>query len=237
MPYSTARPGVSTRSRSVSSRTCSALRPVCSASSTSSRLRVRSSSSASRIRSGIVPPALRGRLVQDHAAVRQDLPIPLRPAREQHCRGRDRLPDAGRLDARPDELHRVVDGQHRRHGAAGGVQVHADRRVRGVRLEVDELRDHGVGNPVVDGGAEVQDPVGEQSRVDVGGPLAPLGAGRDVGKRVTGHAAAPRPIAWRGRGRISSSVLTTRSTKPKASASSAPNQRSRRESRSTCATS
>ena len=60
---------------------------------------------------------------------------------------------------------------------------------------MEELGDDGVGDPVVDAGAEVDDPVGEQPAVDVDGPLAVAAAGRDVGDRVAAHQAdTPRCI-------------------------------------------
>ena len=40
------------------------------------------------------------------------------------------------------------------------------------RLQVDQLRDQRVGDARVDGGAEVDDPLGEQVRVDVHDPVA-----------------------------------------------------------------
>ena len=138
----------------------------------------------------------------------------------------------------PDELHRVVDREHRGDRAAGGVEVEVDRRVGALGLEVQQLGDDRVGDAVVDLGAEVDDPVGEQPAVDVDGPLA---ARRSAGRRRGSCSCSsrdPQPDR-RGdaRGRTSSTRRRRRGRRSRSrSASSALNQRSRRESRSTVST-
>ncbi len=79
-------------------------------------------------------------------------------------------------------LHGVVDGEHPGHLPAGGVDVEGDVLARVLGLEVQELGEHEVGDDVVDGRAEEDDAVLEQSGVEVVGPLAATRAlehGRD----------------------------------------------------------
>ena len=72
----------------------------------------------------------------------------------------------------------------RGHRTAGGVDVDLDLFFGVVGRQVDELRDDQVGDHVVDGPADQDDPVLEQPRVDVKSALAVaalvLGDRRDV---------------------------------------------------------
>ena len=67
-------------------------------------------------------------------------------------------------------LHRVVHGEARIHGAAGGVDVHADVLVGVLGLEVDQLGDDEVGDVLGDRRAQEDDPLVEQAGVDVERP-------------------------------------------------------------------
>ena len=87
-------------------------------------------------------------------------------------------PDAHRRHRRAQELHRVVDGEQRGHVAAGAVDVEVDRPVRILALEEQQLGHDEVGHAVVERGAEEHDPVAQQPRPDVVGPLAAGGRSR-----------------------------------------------------------
>jgi len=152
-------------------------------------------------------PALRRRRVDDHSGVRQDRAVPGRAAGQQD-RGRgDGLPDTGGVHPGADELHRVVDRQCGGQFPADRVDVHRDRGVRTLVLEVQQLSDDRVRHPGVDPGAEVDDPVGEQAAVDVDRPLAERGSGGHVRDRV---AAQRMPPAWSGRAEPGPVALTWR---------------------------
>ena len=149
--------------------------------------------------------------------------------REQDRRGRRRLADAGGVHRRADELHRVVDRQHRRDRAAGRVEVEVDRHVAASsdsRCSSCAI-DH-VGDPVVDLGAEVDDPVGQQPAVDVHGPFAARRLLDDAAGSCSCSSQHPQSDRPARAGRTSSSDVDEagrRSRSPRAS--SAVNQRSR----------
>lgn len=84
-----------------------------------------------------------------------------------------------------------MDGEHGAGVAPFAVGVELDVAVGVDRLEVDQLRDERVGDAGIDGGAEVDDPLGEQVRVDVHDPLAARVLGDDVGDRVGAHRLLP----------------------------------------------
>ena len=107
--------------------------------------------------------------------------MPGRAGGQQHGGRRRGLADAHRRHRRPQELHRVVDGEERGHVAAGAVDVEVDRPVRVLPLEEQQLGDDQVGHAVVERGAEEHDPVAQQPRPDVVGPLAAGGALEDGG--------------------------------------------------------
>ncbi len=103
------------------------------------------------------------------------------------------------------------------------------------RVEVEELGDDRVRDPVVDRDAEVDDPIAEQMRVDVDDPLAPTRAVDDVGNRVLAHDRTPTLLSPNGRpvpigAKRSDEESTMRSMRPYLRAASAENHRSRRES-------
>ena len=88
---------------------------------------------------------------------------------------------------RLEELHCVVDRQTAEDAAARGVDVDVDVALRIVRLEEQELRDDDVGDVIIDGSAEENDPVHEEPGENIVGPLATAGALDDVGRVECRH--------------------------------------------------
>jgi hypothetical protein len=72
------------------------------------------------------------------------------------------LTEADGGDVGLDVLHRVVDGEQRVDVAAGAVDVDVDVLVGVLRLEVQQLGAHQVGDRVVDRGAQEDDVLLEQ---------------------------------------------------------------------------
>ena len=101
--------------------------------------------------------------------------LALRAPGQQQRAHRHRDADADRLHVRLDELHRVVDRQARVDRAARRVDVERDVLLGVLGLEVQQLRDDQVGDLVVDGRAEEDDPLVEQAAVDVERTLAARG--------------------------------------------------------------
>ena len=156
-----------------------------------SAARSRTISLAWRARSGSVPWPPAGRLVEHTRRVRQHEPPARLPAGQQHGRRRAACPTHVVPTCGPDELHGVVDRQHRGDRAAGGVEVEVDRASGLSRLQVQQLGDHDVGDAVVDLGADEDDPVGEQPAVDVDRTLAVRGLLDDARDRVVLMRAPP----------------------------------------------
>ena len=82
------------------------------------------------------------------------------------------MSETDRGDVRLDVLHRVVDREQPGDVATRRVDVDVDVLIGVLVLEEQELRVHQVGNVVVDVGAQEDDAVLEQARVDVVGTLA-----------------------------------------------------------------
>src|SRR5690606_15266204 len=161
--------------------------------------------------------------------------------REEHGPGGHGLPDAGRRHLRPDVAQRVVHAEHRARVSALAVDVELDVAVRIDRLQMQQLRHQGVRDARVDAGAEIDDPLAEQMRVDVHDPLAARVLRDDVRNGVGAHreapsTARPMPMLRCTRGAISSKELTTASMNPYSSASRAVYQRSCSESSKTRST-
>src|SRR5690606_8836416 len=133
-------------------------------------------------------------------------------------------------------LHRVVDRERGRLVAALGVDVEVDLAPRCLGLEVQQLGDERVRDARVDPGAEVDDALGEQVRVDVHDPVAARVRRDDVRDGVPAHAGAPNPTGVRRSGRSWSNESTIPSTNPYSFASAAVNQWSCRESSKTRST-
>ena len=69
-------------------------------------------------------------------------------------------------------MHRVVDRHQHVRGAARRVDVDSDVLVGIVSLEVKQLGHDQVGDRVIDGGTQEDDPVIEEATVDVESPLS-----------------------------------------------------------------
>ena len=104
--------------------------------------------------------------------VRQRAALPLRAPGEQNGADRHGDPDAHRAHVRLDELHRVVDREPGVDVAARRVDVERDVVLGILGLEMEELRVHDVRDLVVDLGAEKDDALIEEARVDVERALA-----------------------------------------------------------------
>ena len=89
--------------------------------------------------------------------------LPVRAAGQQQRAHAHRDADADRLHVGLDELHRVVDRQAGVDRAAGRVDVERDVLVGVLGLQVQELGHDQVGDLVVDGRAEEDDPLVEQT--------------------------------------------------------------------------
>src|SRR6185437_9140415 len=109
------------------------------------------------------------------------------------------LPDAGGDDRGTDVAHGVVDGEHGHHVTALAVDVQVDLLVGAGALQVQQLGGERVGDARVDGRAQVEDPLGQQVRVDVHDPVAARVLGDDVGDGVGAHCADP---AFSPKGRL-----------------------------------
>ena len=121
------------------------------------------------------------RLVQDDLAMRQGQPLALRaPDQDQGGRAR-RHPGAQGADGRMDIAHGVVDRESRRERATRTVDVDADLFVGILAVEEQQLRDHQVGEVVIDLAAKKDNPVSQQARIDVVGALTTGGGLDDVG--------------------------------------------------------
>lgn len=107
------------------------------------------------------------RLVNHHPRMGQRRALALGAGREQHGthRGGQTRTDGGHVGAY--QLHRVVDAQPRRNGAAGRVDVNLNVLLGVDRLQEEQLRLDDVGRIVVDGCTEEDDAVHHQTREDV----------------------------------------------------------------------
>lgn len=105
------------------------------------------------------------RLVDQDGRVGQRRTLAGRTAGQQDRRRRRRLAEADGHDVAVHVLHRVVDGEHVGHAAAGRVDVHRDVAVGILALQDQQLRHHVVGDGLVDGRADEDDALLEQLRV------------------------------------------------------------------------
>src|SRR5207253_9671797 len=106
---------------------------------------------------------------------------PLFSGGEKHRSHRRGLSDADRLNVRLDVLHRVVDRQARGDRAAGRVDVKRDVFLGILGFEEQKLGNDQIRNGIVNGLAEEDDVVFEESGVDVVGALAATGLLHDHG--------------------------------------------------------
>src|SRR5699024_1764521 len=120
----------------------------------------------------------------------------------------------------------------RLHVSARGVHVDLDRLVPGLVLQVQHLGDDGVGDAVVDGGADVDDAVAEQPGEDVGGTLGAVDrALDDAGDGVAAHRPGPAAAVPVLSGRISARSVITRTQIPQSPAAAASQKWALSESR------
>src|SRR5438445_1964562 len=106
-------------------------------------------------------------LVDHHLRVRQAEALAGGAARQDHGRRRHAHAEADRAHVRLDVLHRVVDGHARISRSAWRVDVELDVLVRVLGLEEQKLGGDQVGGLVLHLGAEEDDPLAEQPRVEV----------------------------------------------------------------------
>src|SRR6266566_2668628 len=114
-------------------------------------------------------------LVDQDLGVRQGHALYFRPAGQDDRPHRHRDPDAGGLDVGFHVLHRVVEGEPGVHLAARRVDVDLDVLLGVLGLEMDQLGDDEIRDLVVDRSAEKDDPLVEQTGVDVERTLATRG--------------------------------------------------------------
>ena len=122
--------------------------------------------------------------------------LPGAPPREDHGRCRHPHPDADGRHVGLDVLHHVVDRHARVGQASRRVDVEVDVPLGVLGLEEEHLRDDQVGHLVVDLLAEEDDPLAQQLRVDVEGPVAPVPLLDDGGDQ---HLVQAVVVARRGR--------------------------------------
>ena len=115
------------------------------------------------------------RLVDQDARVGQREALLRRPRRQQHRRHRRRLPDADSHHVRLDVLHGVVDRHARGDRPSRRVDIELDVLLRVLRRQEQQLRDHQVGDVVVNRRPDKNDVVAQQPTVDVVGALAAAG--------------------------------------------------------------
>src|SRR5689334_9242052 len=95
--------------------------------------------------------------------------------RQQQGSHRCALTDADSGHIGSNELHRVVDRHAGGYGSAGAVDVERNVAIRVFSLKKQELRDHQIGNRVVDRGTDKDDVVFEEPRVNVKSTFAARG--------------------------------------------------------------
>ena len=159
------------KSRSVSLVTFSRSWPVCLARISSSSAAMRTISLAWISMSTACPsPAVR--LVDQHRECgrAKRLPWTRRPAADRRGGGGLAHHDRGHVGL--DVLHRVVDREQRRDDPARRVDVQVDVLVGVLGLQVQQLRHDQVADLVVDRGAQEDDALLQQPRVDVERALA-----------------------------------------------------------------
>ena len=116
-----------------------------------------------------------GDLVDHDVRVRQRVAFAFRAGAEEHRAHAGGDAHAIRRHVARHELHRVVDREAGRHGAAGRVDVDVDVLLRVLHLEEKHLRDHDVRDLVVDRRADEDDAILEETRIDIVTALAAPG--------------------------------------------------------------
>ena len=120
----------------------------------------------------------------DHdVRIGQGVALALGAGAKQHRAHAGRHAHAVGVHVASDELHGVVDGQPRRHRAAGRVDVNVDVLFRVLHLQEQHLGDDEVRDVIVDGRADEDDAVLEQARIDVVATLPAAGLFDDHGDK------------------------------------------------------
>src|SRR5213080_2832483 len=127
------------------------------------------------------------RLVDHDTGVGQREALALGSRREEPRGHAGRLPHAQGRHLGLDVLHGVVDREAGGHRAPRRVDVHVDVLLRVLGLEEEELGHDQVGEVVPDRGTQDHDPVAQEARVDVVGPLAATGLLDDDGNEIGVH--------------------------------------------------
>ena len=84
---------------------------------------------------------------------------------------RGRHTDTDRDDIRLDELHRIIDRKTCGHMSSWRVDIESDIFLRICLLEVEELSDDSIRDGTIDRISEENNPIFEESRVDIIGSL------------------------------------------------------------------
>jgi hypothetical protein len=108
-----------------------------------------------------------GDLMDHDVRVRQSVALALGASAEQHGAHAGHEADGVGADVAGEELHRVINRETCGDAAAGAVDVNVDVFLRVLHLEEQKLGDDDIGDVIVDGGAEENDAVLQQARVDV----------------------------------------------------------------------
>ena len=125
----------------------------------------------------------RKRLMDHDAGIGQRTTLSFGPSRQQHSPHRGTLTDAVRGHVTGHELHGVVDRQTCRHAATRRVDIEMDVAFGIVRLEEKHLRDNGIGHFIVDLRPQKDNPVFEQTAVNIHRPLFTAALLNDVGNQ------------------------------------------------------
>lgn len=113
-----------------------------------------------------------GDLVNHHVGVRQAEAFALGACGEQHGAHGCANADAIGVHIAGHELHGVIDRQTCGDGATGGVDVDVNVFFRVLHLKEQKLGDDRISDVVIDAGADENDPVLEQTGVDIERALA-----------------------------------------------------------------
>ena len=116
---------------------------------------------------GLAEALVDGRLVDEHAGVRQHQTFAFGAGGQQDGRGRGGLAEAYGLHVRLDVLHGVVDGGHGRHGTARRIDVHHHVTVRILTFQNQQLGHDVIGGGVVHLHAHEDDAILEQAGVRI----------------------------------------------------------------------
>ena len=123
-------------------------------------------------------------LVDHHVGVREGEAFAGGAATEQHGAHAGGLTNAVGVHVAREELHGVIDRQPGGYVAAGGVDVNVDVLLRVAHLQKQHLCDHGVGHRIIDGGAEENDAIHEQTRINIVSAFAATGLFHHMGDQV-----------------------------------------------------